>query len=495
MKNAAQGTIEYLVIIAVIVVLALIVVALFVSVSSSPAEQILSSSGKLGGVSVGGISIVESVADPNGDALINVSNNYGDSIYLTKVTLCNGVENTYGSGGEQIVSGDSKVFLLSADACINGTNGRTCEVKLEYTTREGLSKTEYKTIRVDCVSNASGSNFGERTPPIEPSGGVVELLSCGSIDSIDGYTKVTSCDEIDGAGNYLFTSNMTCDISVSANNVNINGNYCTLTGNVNGSNSADGGNGYSFNLINLTAGDVSSTGGDTLSEYDGAGVGGNITLTDSAADDISSNGGESSMWGVGGSGGNITLTDSNSTTISSLGGIGYGGGNGGTVTLSNSRVIDAVNVSGGNSTEPSAGNGGDVISTNNSLMGLVISNGGSGLSYGGAGGSGGNITLTDSTVTTTIGAVGGVGSGNGGNVILDNVSGISAITDAINVSGADISSAPQTGGAGGTVTFTNPSTCPTHLAAVQGSININGGLGTINGDRGTVTPDLCGQFD
>ena len=59
----AQGTIEYLVVIAVVVVLSLVVVALVINVSSSPSQQISSSSDKLGNVAVGGISIVEAVSD------------------------------------------------------------------------------------------------------------------------------------------------------------------------------------------------------------------------------------------------------------------------------------------------------------------------------------------------------------------------------------------------------------------------------------------------
>ena len=86
LKNSiAQGTIEYLVIIAVVVVLSLIVVALSINVSSSHSQQIVSSSEKLGGVVSGGISIVEAVGNLEGDSLIMLSNNSGDGITLKKL--------------------------------------------------------------------------------------------------------------------------------------------------------------------------------------------------------------------------------------------------------------------------------------------------------------------------------------------------------------------------------------------------------------------------
>lgn len=153
----AQGTIEYLVIIAVVVVLSLVVVALVITISESPANRILESSSKLGGVVVGGISIIESVVDLDGDSLVRLGNNYGDFIYLKKITLCDGFENDYGEIGEQLIGGDSKVFHLVSQACEVGEKDKVCAIEIEYITRDGLSKKDSKIITVSCVFVATSS--------------------------------------------------------------------------------------------------------------------------------------------------------------------------------------------------------------------------------------------------------------------------------------------------------------------------------------------------
>ena len=66
MSNGAQGTIEYLVIIAIIVVISLVVVGLATSTIGSSSTQIGSSSDKLGNLTSGGISVVEAVTDLDG---------------------------------------------------------------------------------------------------------------------------------------------------------------------------------------------------------------------------------------------------------------------------------------------------------------------------------------------------------------------------------------------------------------------------------------------
>ena len=166
MKNnsSAQGTIEYLVIIAIVVVISLVVVGLLITLFDSPSQEINSSSSKTGEVAIGGISIVESVIDPSGDSLIKLSNNSSDAITLTKISA-GSVDNNF---LEQLVGLDSKVFSLSGLAsscpCVSGQASVKCELKIEYTTVTGIEKTEYRTINVMCVSDANGT------------GGVVEPL-------------------------------------------------------------------------------------------------------------------------------------------------------------------------------------------------------------------------------------------------------------------------------------------------------------------------------
>ena len=153
--NSAQGTIEYLVILAIVVVISLVIVGLFTNMFSSSSQEITTSSSNLGNITSGGISVVEAVIDIEGDSLIRVSNNSSDVITLTKISV-GGVDNNF---SEQLVGLDSKVFSLSSlnsnCPCEDGQKKVKCEFRIEYSTSGGLvAKTDYKTINVDCVTDS-----------------------------------------------------------------------------------------------------------------------------------------------------------------------------------------------------------------------------------------------------------------------------------------------------------------------------------------------------
>jgi len=173
---SAQGTIEYLVILAVIVVISLIVVALVINVSSSPTQQITTSSEKTSNVAVGGISIVEAVSDLEGDSLLVLGNNSGEGILLKKISVGES-ENEYNN---YIASIDSVPIsltgLASSCPCESGQKSVKCEFKFEYETPSGLRKTEYRTISVECVvdSVSVSENFIESIDVNPP---IVELVS------------------------------------------------------------------------------------------------------------------------------------------------------------------------------------------------------------------------------------------------------------------------------------------------------------------------------
>jgi hypothetical protein len=165
-SNSGQGTIEYLVILAVVVVIALIVVALFIGVSSSPSQEITNSSSKTGEVAVGGISIVESVADPNGDSLVFLRNNSSDAITLKKISVGD-VDNNFNS----ILMGlDSKGFSLSglsnACPCVSGQKSVKCEFRIYYETLAGVTKTDYRLVSVPCTSDSTAVDDSKIVYPI-----------------------------------------------------------------------------------------------------------------------------------------------------------------------------------------------------------------------------------------------------------------------------------------------------------------------------------------
>ncbi len=175
-KSIAQGTIEYLVIIAVVVVISLVVVGLFIGVFSNSSQQVINSSSKIGNNSAGGISIVEGVIDSQGDALIRLNNTSSDAITLTRISV-GGVDNNYLN---QIVGLDSKTISLSGLAnacpCVGGQKSVTCEYIVNYI-QNGITKTVRLNKTTECVSDAVAVDEGKVIDPIDGSAPSVLLLS------------------------------------------------------------------------------------------------------------------------------------------------------------------------------------------------------------------------------------------------------------------------------------------------------------------------------
>ena len=222
MVNRAQGTIEYLVIIAVVVVISLVVVALVITTTSAPSQQIKDSSSKLGSASSGGISIVEAVVDPNGDSLIKFSNNSNDVVYLNKVSV-GSVDNNYDDSRRQLVGLDSKTFSLSGLSsvcpCANRQKSVNCEFRIEYLTSTGLTKTEYKNIKVECVTDSIPV---DDTKVIDP---VVVVLEFGTLAN---PWIINDCNELQDMnnhldGNYILGEDIDCYTETHAGGILYNG--------------------------------------------------------------------------------------------------------------------------------------------------------------------------------------------------------------------------------------------------------------------------------
>ncbi len=200
MNNKAQGTVEYLVIIAVVVVISLVVVGLVINVSSSPTQQIKDSSSKLNTSTSGGISVIESVLDPQGDSLIKLGNNSSDAITLTRISV-GGVNNDF---SEQLVGRDSKTFSLSnlssGCTCASGQKSVSCEYVINYT-QNGIAKTDRLTKTIECVADSV---------PVAPS----SVVGLGSGTSADPWI-INSCIELQDMnknldGNYALGADINC---------------------------------------------------------------------------------------------------------------------------------------------------------------------------------------------------------------------------------------------------------------------------------------------
>ena len=199
-NSSAQGTIEYLVIIAVVVVISLVVVGLFVNMTSSPSQQIIDSSSKLGTSSSGGISVVEAVIDVAGDSLIRLNNTSSDAITLTRISV-GGIDNEY---SEQLVGLDSKVISLSGLSsgcvCASGQKNVNCEYIITYV-QNGITKTARINKTIECVSDSTPVDTGK-------------VVGLGSGTLADPWV-INNCQELQNMnlhldGNYVLGADINC---------------------------------------------------------------------------------------------------------------------------------------------------------------------------------------------------------------------------------------------------------------------------------------------
>ena len=113
----AQGTIEYLVIIAVVIVISLVVVSLSTNTVGGDISSLSVNASKISSsVGTSGISIVDSVADFSGNGLIKLSNQSGGSLTVTKITAVDSAGNRKNTpfSGAYVPSGGSVIFSLSS---------------------------------------------------------------------------------------------------------------------------------------------------------------------------------------------------------------------------------------------------------------------------------------------------------------------------------------------------------------------------------------------
>ena len=150
-NSRAQGTIEYLVIIAVVVVIALVVVALVLNMSDSDATQIISNKNQ-NLIGKGGISIIDSIISSTGDGVISLQNTLGES--LTLKTITPGAENDC----EKLLTPGEKYNCYLTDinsACPCSAGQRvTCNFKVTFESSAGLQKVETFTIINDCTDQS-----------------------------------------------------------------------------------------------------------------------------------------------------------------------------------------------------------------------------------------------------------------------------------------------------------------------------------------------------
>ncbi|MDD3083416.1 MAG: hypothetical protein PHP82_00130 [Candidatus ainarchaeum sp.] len=538
----AQGTIEYLTIIGVIVVIGLVVVSLLTNVFDDT-QNISSTTTKISSIT-GIISISETIVDNEGNGLIVLSNNSNETLTIKSLSI-NGVNIDYPN--TILTQSVEKIFSLNSldDNCsCVGFEGKmkTCEITIYYTSKYGLEKQVTTNIVVDCVDEATPKNLSNLILPtssrtyeimfniknsstnlhltdfnincndethnftnqesptlIDFNGGVYSCdfsklgydsnnitINANSDKNIDVYLTqqselLSNCGTLDAEKIYFLENDIgsgeNCLI-IESNNILINGNSHTITGNIvaDGAEGIAAYTGLSLSNINVV-GTVSAIGGGGSNT---AGSGGTVTVTNNSNITTINTTGGWNTYSTPGEGGAVTITDSNVETITTTGGAGHFNRPGeiaGAVTLTNS-IIETITAKGGNGTY-SGGKAGGIITANNSVIITIDATGGSG-GHQGAGGAGGTITLTDSNIVTII-SLGGNGAygataGAGGTITLTDSN-----TTTITATGGS-SSGP--GGAGGTITLTN-----SNIKKIN-TIGGNGNYGGVGGNVNIISQNL-----
>ena len=209
-KSIAQGTIEYLVIIAVVVVVSLLVVGLSSSLIGG-AGGTISASKKLG---IGMISVFESVVDLDDDGLVGLQNNSGDVLTITGISV-NGSDTPF---DELLSTGNSRLFrLLSAGSCSCDFVGQSkvCDFVIYYLSRNGVANSVSISRSVDCVADANTTrpvvDLYDPTPPsvdlVSPSNGDNVSRSVTFEFSASDNVALARCDlYLDGVYDQNITS-------------------------------------------------------------------------------------------------------------------------------------------------------------------------------------------------------------------------------------------------------------------------------------------------
>ncbi|MFA5357615.1 MAG: hypothetical protein WC308_01710 [archaeon] len=202
-RSFAQGTIEYIVLLAIIVVIGLVVVVL--SSSFVDAGQGINSTKSEQYWSVQDVGVVNSAVDANGDGLFSFKNTGVGDVTITSLNV-DGQEIPVSDA--KIPAGGSKNFLVeNLPSCPTGTTLKSYSVKITYKDQYGIQKTVDGTTElvVNCQQNVDENS--SPTPPVivDNNAPVVNLVSpaSGTKDSdgvvsfsysaIDNFSGIYDC--------------------------------------------------------------------------------------------------------------------------------------------------------------------------------------------------------------------------------------------------------------------------------------------------------------
>ena len=133
--NRGQGTIEYLVILAVVVIVALIVVTLMIN-STAPAAGISGTTAQITSAS-NPIAINETIVDTDGNYFLKIKNNTGENATITEIEIGDSAPAT---PNKNIPSNAEEAFILSTENICEEGQLLTNEVTITYNNQYNLTK-------------------------------------------------------------------------------------------------------------------------------------------------------------------------------------------------------------------------------------------------------------------------------------------------------------------------------------------------------------------
>ncbi|MDD3083705.1 MAG: InlB B-repeat-containing protein [Candidatus ainarchaeum sp.] len=140
----AQGTIEYLVIVAIIIVIGLVVANLTMNLFDT--QKITSRNlGEISGLS--GITIIDAVNDYTGTGILALKNTSGETLTIKKISTSEG-ENWY---DKQWISGNEELIQIEGLCnCEQGQLEKNVELTIHLTTKYGIEKIIIITTTINC---------------------------------------------------------------------------------------------------------------------------------------------------------------------------------------------------------------------------------------------------------------------------------------------------------------------------------------------------------
>jgi streptogramin lyase len=207
-KSKAQGTIEYLVVMGIIIVVGLVVVAMLSGYLGSTERASSTISGISGKISAP-ISVLDVTLDPSGNGVARIQNNSGDTLTISSV----GVGGKTGNYSPTVASTATQTFSLyglqsSSCTCPSGFTGtKRCSITVRATSSNGLPLSwTLNDITVNCSTDATvPSGIPTARQSISFSTPYVWIPNSGS-DSVSRLydSNGASAGTFSGVGNYPY---------------------------------------------------------------------------------------------------------------------------------------------------------------------------------------------------------------------------------------------------------------------------------------------------